>query len=302
MTTIYLELINRMIIREIGKRGIIFTFEDDISIYLIKGNHHYVLCDTHLGPLSMNVVKEYLTSQLTPKDLLIFNSHSDWDHIWGNCAFEDAVIIAHDTAKKRMQEIGDFELNRLRKFHQGVIKLKYPTLTFSEKLSLADEDINFIYAPGHTIDSSLCFDQRDSVLFVGDLVEFPIPYLDYYDLDAFIKTLEFIKSLPAKIKISAHSGIIGDDLIERNLFYIRRIQQDQPISNEMIGPAIEVHQYNLNNRLLLKYEPLIREKLGKEFDYASYKAHFSDLGTIKSANFKQTLKDYLQKLEVNSFN
>lgn len=288
----------QIIVREIGIRGVIFTYDDDISVYLIKGDHHYVLCDTHLGPLSMNVIKDYLPIQLTPKELLVFNSHSDWDHIWGNCAFEDAKIIGHTSARSRMREIGDYELNRLRKFHHGDIKLKYPNLTFSETLVLEEEDIEFIYAPGHTIDSSLCFDRRDSVLYVGDLVEFPIPYLDYYDLHAFIETLEFIKNFPAKIKLSAHSGVVNEDLIERNLSYIKDILLGQPISLEIIGSSAEVHQYNLNNRLLLKYEPLVRDRYGENFDYTSYKSNFSDLGQVDSDDFKAALEKYLRESEI----
>jgi len=287
-----------MIIQEIGIRGVIFTYEDDISVYLIKGDHHYVLCDTHLGPLSMNIIKEYLLNLKTSKELLIFNSHSDWDHIWGNCAFGNVTVIGHEKAKTRMQEIGEYELNRLRKFHNGEIELKYPNLTFSEKLVLEDEDIEFIYAPGHTIDSSLCFNRKDSILFVGDLVEFPIPYLDYYDLDAFVKTLEYLKHFPAKIKLSAHSGIVNEDLIERNLSYIKAIQLGQSIASEMIGSSTEVHQYNLNNGLLLKYEPLIRKKLGNNFDYTSYKSNFSDLGKVNSEDFKAALDKYLRGLEI----
>ncbi len=287
-----------MLIREIGARGVIFTYEDDISVYLIKGDHNLVLCDTHLGPLSMKVIKDYLVTRILPQELLVFNSHSDWDHIWGNCAFEGAKIIGHETTKTRLQEIGQFELNRLRKFHNGEIELKYPNLTFSERLALEDEKVEFIHAPGHTIDSSLCFDRRDSVLFVGDLVEFPIPYLDYYDLNAFIKTLELIKHFPAEVKLSAHSGIVNEDLIERNLSYIKRIQLSQPIEPEMIGSSAEVHQYNLNNRLLLKYEPLIRERFGKNFDYPTYKSNFLDLGHVNSEDFEVALKKYLSGLEL----
>jgi len=285
-----------LIIREIGTRGVIFTYEDDISVYLIKGDHLNILCDTHLGPLSMDVIKEYLLTQIVPKELLVFNSHSDWDHIWGNCAFEGAQIIGHETARRRMQEIGDYELNRLGKFHNGEIKLNYPNLTFSERLTFEDEDIEFSYAPGHTIDSSLCFDRRDSVLFVGDLIEYPIPYLDYYDLDAFIKTLKIIRDSPARIKLSAHSGIVNDDLIERNLSYVRGILLGQAITPEMIESSAEVHQYNLNNRLLLKYEPLIREKFGQNFDYASFRSNFLDLSQVNSNDFEAELGKYLRGL------
>ena len=70
-----------MNIRKTGTRGTIFTYDDDISVYLIKGNPKIVLCDTHLGPLSMEVIKQYLAADYPQKEILIFNSHSDWDHI-----------------------------------------------------------------------------------------------------------------------------------------------------------------------------------------------------------------------------
>jgi cyclase len=286
-----------MVIQEIGMRGVVFTYEDGITVYLIKGDYSYVLCDTHLGPLSMDIIKEYISkTQLPVKEIFLFNSHSDWDHIWGNCAFPNAKIIAHEKARTRMEEIGEFELNRLENLHNGEVKIKLPNITFSDKFTLAHEEIEFTYAPGHTVDSSLCFDRRDSILFVGDLVESPIPYLDYYDLDRFIKTLELIRSFPAKVKLSAHSGIVSEELIERNISYIQGILQGDFIAPEMIRSSGEVHQYNLNNRLLLQYEPLIRQKLGENFDYSSFRSNFMDLGKMNSDNFKEILENYLNKI------
>jgi glyoxylase-like metal-dependent hydrolase (beta-lactamase superfamily II) len=260
---------------------------------MIRGDQYILVCDTHLGPISMNVVKEYISSKAIKNEVIIFNSHSDWDHIWGNCAFPNAKIIAHETARTRLQEIGEFELSHLKEFHNGEIELILPNLTFNDKLTLANENIEFIYAPGHTIDSSICFDQRDSFLFIGDLVEYPIPYLDYFDLEAFIKTLEFIKNFPAKIKLSAHSGVVNNELINRNIHYVEGIFKGKPIDSNLIESSSDVHQYNLNNRLLLQYEPLIRERLGNNFDYASYKSNFGDLGKICTNNFKSALKEYI---------
>lgn len=285
-----------MRIQEIGTRGVIFTFPDNISVYLIKGDQYLILCDTHLGPLSMDRIKDYLLSQSIHKELLIFNSHSDWDHIWGNCAFRDAKIIAHEKARIRMQEIGEFELNHLKRFHNGEITLTFPHITFSDQLKLENEGVEFIYAPGHTIDSSLCFDQRDSILYVGDLVEYPIPYLDDYNLQLYIKTLMYIKAFPATFKLSAHSGIINNKLIDRNISYIQGILDGKPTTPDMIESSSEVHQYNVNNRLLLEVEPLFRVKLGEDFDYASYKSNFIDLDKVNTEDFKAKLKKYTQEL------
>ncbi|MCO5387088.1 MAG: hypothetical protein NHB14_16405 [Desulfosporosinus sp.] len=53
----------------------------------------------------MNTIKEYLLNQIVSKELLVFNSHSDWDHIWGNCVFESAEVIGHEKAKKNFLDV-----------------------------------------------------------------------------------------------------------------------------------------------------------------------------------------------------
>lgn len=58
----------------------------------------------------MEIVKEYIKANLPEKEILVFNSHADWDHIWGNCAFEGVTIIGHEKTRTRMQEIGEFEV------------------------------------------------------------------------------------------------------------------------------------------------------------------------------------------------
>jgi len=241
-----------MRINQLGSRSFALTFEDDMSIFLILGDKYSLICDTHLGPESMEEVKAYLTALGRNKEIILFNSHTDWDHVWGNCAFPDAKIIAHTTARTRLQEIGEYELKEHKEFHKGVISLKLPNLTFTDKLSLEEENIHFIYAPGHTVDSSICFDERDSCLFVGDLVEKPIPYLDYFDLETYIRTLEFIKSFPAKTLLSSHSYLVDKALIEDNIAYIEGVLHNKPVELELDEYYGKVHQYNLNKRLLFQ--------------------------------------------------
>lgn len=280
-------------VSKVGNRGVIFTFEDDITVYLIDTDKNWFLCDTHLGPQSMECIKEYIGMQSNKKEVIVFNSHSDWDHIWGNCMFQGEIIIGHEMCRKRMNEIGHFDLARLTEYHHGTIKLVLPNLTFSDRITFTEDEIEFIYAPGHTIDSSICFDRKDSVLFVGDLVEYPIPYLDYDDLEAYIKTLDFIKNFPAKVKISSHSGIIDNALIDRNITYIKDILQDNPINPIVYQECPSVHNFNINNRLFLKYEKIVREKLGDNFDYTVFRSNFEDLKKIGYTDLQEALELYL---------
>jgi glyoxylase-like metal-dependent hydrolase (beta-lactamase superfamily II) len=283
-------------VRPVGSRGTIFTFDDNISVYLIRTANKWFLCDTHLGPLSMEDIQRYVTSQAEKKEMILFNSHSDWDHIWGNCAFAEAIIIGHETCRKRMAEIGEYDLVRLTEYHRGNINLVLPNVTFSDKLIFEEDEVEFIYAPGHTVDSAVCFDRKDSVLFVGDLVEYPIPYLDFGDLEVYIQTLDFIKQFPAKVKLSSHSGIIDNTLIDTNITYINAILCGNPVNPGVYRECPNVHNFNVNNRLFVTYEKKVREKVGANFNYAMFKGHFENLEKVSYTALKEALDRYFEGL------
>jgi len=218
-------------IERIAKRGTLFTFQEgdslfsqDTSVYLIDVGDKLFLCDTHVGPKSMAIVKDHINAEgLENKEIIVFNSHGDWDHIWGNCAFPDSTIIAHESCRRRIIEYGEKDLERFKdKYHDGSFGLKLPNLTFDSRLSFEDYGIEFIYAQGHTVDSAICYDKEDSVLFVGDLIEYPEPYLQYENLQEYINTLEYIKSKKADVIICGHSGIVDDNLINENIDFIKR--------------------------------------------------------------------------------
>ena len=280
----------------VGSRGVVFTFEDDISVYLICADEYWFLCDTHLGPLSMDYIKKYLAGRAGNKRMIVFNSHSDWDHVWGNCAFAGDIIVGHELCRKRLSEIGGYELSELKAFHQGSVELVLPNVTFSDKMAFAAEQIEFIHAPGHTADSALCFDRKDAVLFIGDLVEYPIPYLDFADLARYINTLTYLKEFPAKTMVSAHSGIVSRELIEANIAYIKAVQAGKTVDPAVYGQCPQVHNFNINNQLFLRYEQLIRDKLSSRFDYMAFRSSFGDLKEIDYTILYQNLQQYLAEL------
>lgn len=299
-----------MEIKEIGNRGVLFV-EEGFGAYLIKGDHRLYLCDTLCGPEMMETVKEYIeTQQLNDKELMIFNSHSDWDHIWGNCAFDHVTVIGHEACKKRMEERGEFDLKiQPGERQQGKVELVLPTLTFESKMCFADDEIEFIYAPGHTIDSAICLDRKESVVYVGDLLEDPIPVLLHHDLETFIHSLEFIKSLSAQTIVTAHTDVVEDQLIDTTIAYLRDVIQGNPV--DLDEDYMGLHEFNTKNVLILKYENMVREKLGAGFDLPVFVQEFWSLFNVKiediSSSFKliidtkyedleETLQGYVAKL------
>lgn len=273
-----------MKIERIGRRGVFFTFgegdapfEYNTSVYLINTGKRIFLCDTHTGPKSMDIVKNYINDNgWNNKELIIFNSHSDWDHIWGNCAFEYATIIGHVKAKERMLERGRYDLERLGRFHNGEIELKLPDRTFESLLCFEEDKIDFVYAPGHTIDSSICIDKKDSVVFAGDLIEHPLPTISHYDLQGFLNSLEAIKSNSAETILSAHSGKVSEELLKENIDYVRDLLELgglMPVE-EKDEEWQSLHYYNVKNLMFLKHVDFIKEMQGNAFDYKRFKQEF----------------------------
>jgi len=278
---------------KLSTRTRILTFDDDISVFLIFADRHTFLCDTHLGPDSMQQVQELLAGEAASRDLVVFNSHSDWDHIWGNCAFPEVMIIGHTTCRERMKERGEFDISRLHTLTRGDVRIILPNLTFESHLCFEDDDVCFIHAPGHTIDSSLCFDRRDGVLYVGDLVEDPVPYLDYERLDTYLETLEMLLTFPANVLVSAHSGIVTRDLIRKNIRYITKVMDGEEIDQEQLGAYASVHLANINTLLMLKYEKVVREKLKESYDFVSFWSITPDLSLIGTRDLTSLLDRYL---------
>ncbi len=261
-------------IKEVGKRGVIFQYEDQNLVYLIKGDKRLYLCDTHLGPKSMDPVKNYIIeNNLARKELVIFNSHSDYDHNWGNCAFEDKLIIAQEANLSRFKLRGEYDLEMKSRFQNGRVKLVYPNMIFKEKLYFADDEIEFIYLPGHSRDSAICLDHQDSAVYVGDLVEAPIPIILWHDLEAYIQSLKYLKSLSVDRYIASHSGLVEKKLIEENLEYIQNLAQEKDLNFADEG-INKVHKFNQKNLLMQRFQETAQEKLGARFDFKDFKIAF----------------------------
>lgn len=281
--------------KKIGKRGMIFQFNDQNLVYLIEGQEKLFLCDTHMGNESMDEIKDYIAeNKLENKELIIFNSHSDYDHVWGNYSFKNNTIIGHESCRKRMQEKETIRLELLKEQIEEDVEIKLPTLTFAEKLVFEDERIEFIYAPGHTVCSSICFDRSDSVLYAGDLLEYPIPVLLYDNLEVFLESLELLKSFDAETIICSHSGIVDEKLISSNIQYIRGVIEGlEPALTE--DWAKDRHNYNRKSLLFLKYENILRKKLGDKFDYRKFKEGFWKLRNI---GFKELNREYRHMVNI----
>ena len=213
---------------KVGSRGLLFSFEDPYytNVHVILGNTNVFVLDTFLGNDSMKIVKSTIAEEgYECKSIVVFNSHADYDHYWGNGAFKEATIVGHELCKARVITEGEASLVKYADHQRGMVELMPPNRTFQETLDYESEGVKFFHTPGHTLDSSSCFDKRDGVLFVGDNVESPIPYLNHANFDQYIRSLELYLELDWKFIIAGHDPILEKpDLIKQNIDYLQKFR------------------------------------------------------------------------------
>ena len=237
-----------MDVETVGTRGTLFTFFEldgyPTSVYCIDGKTHSFLCDTFLGSDPMKRVCRYLFSAMGKKPVVVFNSHYHWDHIWGNCAFPSSPIIAHARCRERVLRDGAKELKEYEKYVQGSVTVLPPSITFTEQLCYPEEGIEFFYSPGHTECSASCYDTEEDVVFVGDNVERPIPYLLSTDLERYRTTLEAYLEIDPHTYVLGHGKPADRSLVEETLAYVEAFIADETEKYEK-APYKEVHTMNL---------------------------------------------------------
>lgn len=231
----------------LGSRCVLLSFPElAVNLLAIYGEHRTYLCDTFLGPEPMELVKEAFRADGRDQPVVVFNSHSHWDHVWGNCAFPGSLVLAHELCRTRLERDFAKELKAYGGQAKGAVTPRFPDLVFSDKVAFSDDGVEFYHTPGHTPDSASCLDLKDNVLFVGDNVEEPIPYVQDPDLATYIATLEGYLRLNPAACVAGHGRRFPRDLIEANLTYLRRLAAGAEVDTSGWSDTLkQQHQGNL---------------------------------------------------------
>lgn len=221
-----------MNIKKVRNRGILFTFHDlgiPTNVYAINGERYIYIIDTYLGPDIMKLVNQHIEGLFGSKPIIVVNTHSHWDHVWGNCLYSSSLTIAHEKCKKYIQQDGAKELEKYGSYQKGEVIIRCPNLTFTDKVFFEEDKVLIYYTPGHTDDGISVLDMEDRVLFAGDNLERPIPYLIYKDLNQYRNTLENYLEVDADIIIGGHTDCENKDLIRDNLDYVEKVISGETI-------------------------------------------------------------------------
>lgn len=210
----------------------------------------------------------------------IYNTHSNADHIGGN------KYLQSNTGCKIFAPGKECAFTRHTELEPAYLFGGYPFKDLRHKFLMAQESdaqylseenipegFEIIHLPGHFLDM-VGFKTPDNVIYLADCIsskntldKYKIAFL--YDVEKYLQTLEYIKTLNAKIFVPAHADVCEDiqELAQYNIYktieVANKIEEicERPISFEHIlqklfndyGLTLNVEQYVLVGSTVKSY-------------------------------------------------
>ena len=157
---------------------------------------------------------------LTPKPIrYVVDTHSHWDHAWGNEEFPDAMIIGHDNCRTEMLDVDLVEWWRNRAATSGMpwaeeakaVQVTPPDLTFesSMRLHIGEHELHLRYlGRAHTSGDIFIHLPQHSLVFTGDVAQDGgVPFLQDGYIADWVETDTRLLELGAERFVSGHGPV-----------------------------------------------------------------------------------------------
>ncbi len=210
------------------------TEQMEVDAFVIVTTRYVFVLDTLLCPEDMSSVMHEVRDELSGRELLVVNSHADWDHCWGNNYFTGenaAPILAHDHCFTRLnseeEKTGLLEYQQRYPYFQNVV-LTPPTLTFPDHLTIygGDLTLELFSAPGHHPDHIAAWIPEIRLLLAFDAAEKPLPLIGNAEsIQNMRDTLESFVALQPLQVLCAHGKTTDLSVVTQNLQYLYEIEQ-----------------------------------------------------------------------------
>lgn len=217
-------------LKRVNKNSTVYIFDELqdclTNVFVIEKKNRVYIIDTFCGDGYMKPILKSLGN----KEIVVINTHFHWDHVLGNCCFNDCKIISHKKCRSLLDKRWDDQLNQNKKYVLGAAVKKLPNMTFDSKVCFEDDRLELFYSPGHTIDSISIYDREEEILYVGDNVEKPIIYLESSYTEEYIKTLEkYIEYKPKKIMGGHTLNLTREDILN-TIEYLKGLMEGRNFS------------------------------------------------------------------------
>jgi glyoxylase-like metal-dependent hydrolase (beta-lactamase superfamily II) len=215
----------------------LFRAGDEVDTGVVITARYVVIIDTMATPELAAAILEAVRPALAGRQLLVINTHADYDHCWGNAVFATpggvypAPIIGHVRARERLRSVEARESLQQRQHKDSRfanVRLVAPTITFTDSLRIdgGDLTLELLPTPGHTPDHIAVWIPELRLLLAGDAAEQPFPYVEQAEaLPTLRQSLERLAALNAATVIPCHGGTTDPALLTRNLAYFDAVER-----------------------------------------------------------------------------
>lgn len=210
-----------------------------VTSFVIESERYVVVLDTLINPQTATELLNFVQPALNGRQLLVINTHADWDHCWGNSIFagphalHPAPIIAHKICRERVwsdesrAELAEMQQQSPRTFDD--VQLQPPTITFDGECTIDGGDLTFVLAhtPGHQPDHVSVWLPELRTVFAGDAAEMPLPYVtNPFTLPELRASLAKLRALDATTALYCHArGHYTTDVIHNNIAYFDTLER-----------------------------------------------------------------------------
>ncbi|WP_433514241.1 MBL fold metallo-hydrolase [Nonomuraea sp. CA-143628] len=206
--------------REIGDRVYVRRHESfDMNVGLIVGDDHCLVLDTRVSHREaadlIEAIKRVTTSPWT-----VVNTHSHFDHYFGNAMFLPGEIWSHSRCAEEIELYGEEQrakwIERLpedRRAELEEVEIVAPDHTFTSTatLDIGGRIVHLRhFGLGHSSNDIVAHVPDAGVVFAGDLIEEGAPpaFGDSYPLDWPATVAAMLTELPERVIVPGHGAVV----------------------------------------------------------------------------------------------
>jgi len=221
--------VSRIVVTNLDPRFQVFRLGRLVDAFAIFTERFTVFVDTMDSPEAVSemwtLIQEFRSDLARP---LVINTHSDWDHAWGNGFFDgpNAHVSAPIIGRSGNEADSQARLNDKRAEEPAVyesVEIRAPMLIPDGDLTIRGGDLTLeiFPTPGHTPDHVSVWVPEAAVLLTGDAAESPLPYVgERSSIPQFRQSLKKLRSVGARTVLYSHGhGLTTPDVLQRNIDY-----------------------------------------------------------------------------------